>query len=340
MSSPHGDGGLYRVAADGGSPAELTTLDPARQEIPHRWPRFLPDGRHVLFLNRVATAQLNRYTISAVPTTGGGVTPLLDAKSTGVYDGGRLLFMRDEQLFQQPFDPVALKLSGAPELVENAVWTDGQGMAGLVGFDVAAGLLGWRPAISRRTLMRWKDRYGKILEAVQGVDAGAGVPSHDGRLIMLTRPDHQMNTVTHAILDRERGVITPFSAPDTTSTAPVWSPDDRRVVYSLLRDGAYDLYVKDVRPEPRTACCCTHRDESGAELVARRQDHPVQRRERAVAGRPLGHGANPGRNAEDLHRRRRRSVLRQVFAGRPVDCVCVDRIRPPRGVRQVPSWRD
>ena len=74
--APHPDGGLYCVPADGGTPVELTKLDRAKQEISHRFPRLLPDGRHVLFMSRVATTQLTRYTITAVPTTGGSGKPI------------------------------------------------------------------------------------------------------------------------------------------------------------------------------------------------------------------------------------------------------------------------
>ena len=55
----------------------------------HRWPRFLPDGRHVLFMNRIATDNVNRYIITAVPATGGSTKPLTEARSTGVYGDGR-----------------------------------------------------------------------------------------------------------------------------------------------------------------------------------------------------------------------------------------------------------
>jgi hypothetical protein len=239
---------LYRVSADGGTPSELTTLDPTKQEISHRWPRLLPDGRHVLFMNRIATAQLTRYTITAVPTDGGTRKPLLDAMSPGVYDSGRLLFTRDDKLFAQPLDPAAVTLSGDPELVVDGVWTDGQGMAGLVGFDATGGVLGWRPALSSRMYMAWKNREGKVLEQIESRDAALGVPSTDGRLIMVVIRDSQMNTVRFGVLDPARGTLTPFTAPDTTSTSTVWSPDNRRVVYSLLRDGAYDLYIKETRP--------------------------------------------------------------------------------------------
>jgi hypothetical protein len=32
--------------------AQLTTLDESRKEGSHRWPHFLPDGRHFVFFSR------------------------------------------------------------------------------------------------------------------------------------------------------------------------------------------------------------------------------------------------------------------------------------------------
>ncbi len=121
-------------------------------------------------------------------------------------------------------------------------------MAGLVGFDAAGGVLAWRPALNRRLRLTWKGRDGTTKEELKQAEAAEAVPSPDGRLIMLAQPDHQMNTVKYAIFDRSRGTITPFTPPDTTSTSPVWSPDGLRVVYSSLRDGAYDLYIKETKP--------------------------------------------------------------------------------------------
>ncbi len=246
--SPQPDGGLYKVSADGGTPTELTTLDQARQDISHRFPRFLPGGHHVLFINRIATQQLTRYTITAVPVAGGSTQPLLDAMSPGVYHDGRLLFVRNEKLFAQTFDPGALTLSGVPELVADEVWADAMGIAGMVGFDAAGGVLGWRQASTPRTHITWKGRDGQTVERIQAANAISGTPSTDGRLIMLVRFEDQMNIVSAAILDPARGTTTRFTPPDTSFTSPVWSPDNKRVVYSLLRDGAYDLYIKETKP--------------------------------------------------------------------------------------------
>src|SRR4029077_7208051 len=41
--------GLYRIPVPGGVPAAATKLNSARHEITHRYPQFLPDGRHFLY---------------------------------------------------------------------------------------------------------------------------------------------------------------------------------------------------------------------------------------------------------------------------------------------------
>ncbi len=41
--------GLFRVDASGGTPTPLTTIDTTKHTS-HRWPYFLPDGRHVIYL--------------------------------------------------------------------------------------------------------------------------------------------------------------------------------------------------------------------------------------------------------------------------------------------------
>ena len=43
-------GPIYRVSAAGGEATAVTQLDPSRQEVTHRYPYFLPDGRHYLYL--------------------------------------------------------------------------------------------------------------------------------------------------------------------------------------------------------------------------------------------------------------------------------------------------
>jgi hypothetical protein len=42
--------GLFSVLASGGVPVQITAVDPARHEIFHAGPSFLPNGRHLIFL--------------------------------------------------------------------------------------------------------------------------------------------------------------------------------------------------------------------------------------------------------------------------------------------------
>jgi eukaryotic-like serine/threonine-protein kinase len=43
-------GEIQRIPASGGTPQRVTTLDFGRNEGSHRWPSFLPDGNHFLFM--------------------------------------------------------------------------------------------------------------------------------------------------------------------------------------------------------------------------------------------------------------------------------------------------
>src|SRR5262249_14898756 len=45
-----GNSGLYEVNASGSGLKQVTTLDNDKQEATHRWPFFLPDGDHFLYV--------------------------------------------------------------------------------------------------------------------------------------------------------------------------------------------------------------------------------------------------------------------------------------------------
>jgi serine/threonine protein kinase len=47
--NPVNRGPLFRVSAEGGAATQITTVDHSLQEDGHRYPQFLPDGRHFLY---------------------------------------------------------------------------------------------------------------------------------------------------------------------------------------------------------------------------------------------------------------------------------------------------
>ena len=87
-------------------PTAVTTL--AEGEDAHRWPHFLPDGRH-FFYNAVtgaccppqrrARSRLARSIRPSLPSR------CFEADSSATYASGHLLFARDETLMAQAFDP-------------------------------------------------------------------------------------------------------------------------------------------------------------------------------------------------------------------------------------------
>ena len=107
---------LYQVAAEGGEPKALTSLNAARHEISHRWPFFLPDGRHFLFANRTSPPQNSGIYLGSL--TDGRSDLLIPGLSNVTYANGKsgigyLLYAHDATLVARPFDPRAMKFMGA-----------------------------------------------------------------------------------------------------------------------------------------------------------------------------------------------------------------------------------
>jgi Tol biopolymer transport system component len=150
-------GPLQKVTATGGTPTAVTALKEA--DTSHRYPWFLPDGEHFLFLAIAKGAhQLRVGSLSSTDST-----PLGSIRSNAIYAAGRLLFVQGG-LVAQPFDPRSRELTGEPfPLNDHMTLKDGRGA-----FSVSeTGLLGYsaRPprVLSRLT---WMDRSGKALEHV------------------------------------------------------------------------------------------------------------------------------------------------------------------------------
>lgn len=48
---------LYQIPASGGTPTVVAEMDRSRQENSLRYPKFLPDGRHFLYVARSGRSQ-------------------------------------------------------------------------------------------------------------------------------------------------------------------------------------------------------------------------------------------------------------------------------------------
>ncbi len=96
---------LMKIAAVGGTPSPATVLDTARQDKSHRWPFFLPDGRHFLFLAEHGGGAAPAIEAGSLDSTKTQLILTLREDSSAAYAAGFLLYSENGSLVGRPFDP-------------------------------------------------------------------------------------------------------------------------------------------------------------------------------------------------------------------------------------------
>jgi Tol biopolymer transport system component len=228
--------GLEKVDAGGGVPTPLTTLDEARHEKSHRWPVFLPDGKHLLFLAQTgeATSKDDASTIEALTMATGARTALVKANSSPLYSAaGFLLFWREGALRAQAFDASRLAVSGAVFSVAAGVAFDSSEYA-QASVSSTGALVYSTANTTNRTDLLLVDRTGRPIKTIAGsvlVEGGLAL-SHDGtRLAAAITADGARDTDIW-IYDLAQGAPGPLTFDEGGDRYPAWSTDDRQVIYT------------------------------------------------------------------------------------------------------------
>jgi serine/threonine protein kinase len=234
--------GLSRVPASGGEPVELTVRDTDRHNS-HRFPWFLPDGRHFLFVGRGVAGE--ESTIMVGSLDGGEPVTLINNESQVIYASGHILFVRDQTLMAQGFDPDSLTMTGeAFPVAEDVLVVPG---ASLAVFGASAnGVLTFQTgsAIAETTL-EWRDRSGRS-EGSLGDAALYRLAriSPDERHVVVQVVDVESGTQDLWVYEVDRGIRTRFTFDPLADVSPVWSPDGETVYFSSNRGGKFDIYRK------------------------------------------------------------------------------------------------
>jgi Tol biopolymer transport system component/predicted Ser/Thr protein kinase len=238
---------LFIVAAAGGEAKALTSVDASRKESAHRWPSFLPDGRH--FLYTVLSPQLENSGIYLGALDSKDRTRLAGDTSNAAYASGYLLFARARTLMAQRFDAGKLQPAGEPRPVAEQV---GQNfVSGLAMYSASEnGLLvyGSSDATASSGIdsqLTWFDRTGKRLETIgeSGINSRPQL-SPDEKRVVVDRLDPRANNYDLWLIELERGIPTRFTFDPGNDWGPVWSPDGARIAFASNRLGNFDLYVK------------------------------------------------------------------------------------------------
>jgi eukaryotic-like serine/threonine-protein kinase len=239
-------GGLQRVPAAGGTPVPASALDTEYGETSHRWPHFLPDGRHFLFTGVTGTCcpASTPARVKVGTLDGPEVVTLIsgEVESSTAYASGHLLFDRvsnlDGSLMAQPFDPDARQLKGeAFPLVEHLA-SEGSRYASFSASDTGV-LLFAHGVTTPMTRLTWFDREGKTLGTVGDPASYLEVSlSRDDAKIAVTLASGAPENRDIWVLDAARGTQKRLTFDPRADGSPVWSPDGGQIAFSGNRPQA------------------------------------------------------------------------------------------------------
>jgi serine/threonine protein kinase/Tol biopolymer transport system component len=242
--SPTPFGPLQKVSAGGGTPVPVTSV--SRSGISHRWPYFLPDGRHFLY-----TVFLNFND----PKEGGIFVGSLDSKdnkrllldkSNAIYQPpGYLIFVREANLMAQPFDVRKLATKGDAFRISQERIAFGQFRL-LGAFTMSSDrTLAYVADVAPLSKMIWRDPSGKEL-GVLG-DTGYYVNpsiSPDGTKTAVERFEANLQVGDIWLYDNARNTASRFTYQPGLYTSLSWSPDGSKLAFSTNRNSGNGLYVK------------------------------------------------------------------------------------------------
>jgi Tol biopolymer transport system component len=237
--APTNFGGLSRVLATGGVPEQARKAEVGGG---HRFPVFLPDGRHFLY-RAVGTEETGIYYASLDGSEKRRILldsvnpqylpPILGAKD------GYLFFVRETTLMAQPVDPRSMEAKGDAFAVAEPVFSFSTSRNGIVIYQSGG-------AAIRELQYAWFDRTGKELGVIGGrVRTRFFALSPDGKRVVIERVANPQGNLTDLwVTDLERGTESRLTFDTSINENPVWSPNGDRVVFSSTRRGVYNLYER------------------------------------------------------------------------------------------------
>ena len=238
---------LFVVPASGGTPTQLTKLETSRGVNSHRWPWFLPDGKHYLYFARttVSGTQSEGDAICVASLDGKEGKVLVRASSNAQYASGYLLFTRENSLVAQRFDTGSLELKGEAITIAEGVAYDESTIHSLFTASQNGILVYQTGDVQVGSRLIFFDRNGKRLRII-GDRGEYLLPriSADGKRLATDMYSYQSHNIDIWIYDIERNSKTRFTFNPSSEQYPIWSGDGGRIYFNDNPEGVFDLYRK------------------------------------------------------------------------------------------------
>jgi len=248
--SPNSNTGIHLIDAAGGTAKQITVPDPEIPDGSHRWPYFLPDGEHFLFVlwtnDPAAQEEHGGVYVASISGDDEPTRIVSDASSVAYAPPGNLLVMRGDNLIAIPFDADERRVSGEASVIASGVLRNRSNGHGAFAISSEGTLVYASGQAFVPSTLNWYDRagnkandllepapYGKISLAPGERLAAASITGDTG--------DSEI-----WILDLDRGVRTRLVHGLSSYTDPLWSVDDKRVLYTSLDRGAIDFCARSV----------------------------------------------------------------------------------------------
>ncbi len=227
---------IQRVSTGGGVPLVI-----AKSKDNYFHPTLLPDGRHYLY---VLTRGPAAGVYFATPADPGGRQVLKD-ESRVVFADGYLLFVRDNTLMAQPFDPEKGNTTGDAVPVVDGVSPGSLNYAPISASDT--GLLVYQKgdvsSALRTQPLEWRDRTGRVIGEL-GAAGGTPNLSPDEKTIAFVRSKGP-RAFDLWLWDVARGTPARFTGLNGGSFGSIWSLKGDQVVFTHSDPrGGYEILRK------------------------------------------------------------------------------------------------